>query len=101
MKKENHDDPLNQFINKCKQHNLKITPQRIAIYQELIKSKSHPSADAIFKIIKKQFPAISFDTINRTLLTFYSIGIVDVVEGKGNPRRFDPNSKNHHHFHPV
>ena len=29
------------------------------------------------------------------------IGIVDVVEGMGNPRRFDPNTEIHHHFHCI
>jgi len=93
-------DPIcdNIFIAKCKQHNLKITPQRAAIYNQLSQSKNHPSTDAIFQEVKKLFPNISLDTVNRTLLTFSEIGIVDVVEGHGNPRRFDPNKKNHHHF---
>ena len=43
-------------------------------------------------------PDISLDTVNRTLLTFSKIGIVNIVEGNGEPRRFDPNIKNHHHF---
>lgn len=86
------------FIAKCKQHNLKITPQRTAIYNQLSQSKNHPSTDLIFQEVKKLFPNISLDTVNRTLLTFSEIGIVDVVEGHGNPRRFDPNKKNHHHF---
>jgi len=89
------------FINKCRQHNLKITPQRTAIYDQLIKSKNHPTADLIYQEVKKQFPNISFDTVNRTLLTFSEIGIVDVVEGYGNPRRFDIDMTNHHHFYCI
>ncbi|MEZ4550746.1 MAG: transcriptional repressor [Desulfobacterales bacterium] len=41
---------------------------------------------------------ISFDTVNRTLLTFAEIGIVDLAEGHGTPRRFDTNLVPHHHF---
>jgi Fur family peroxide stress response transcriptional regulator len=89
------------FISKCKQHNLKITPQRTAIYNQLSRSQNHPSADLIFQEVKKLFPNISLDTVNRTLLTFSEIGIVDVVEGYGNPRRFDPNKKTHHHFYCI
>jgi Fur family peroxide stress response transcriptional regulator len=91
-------EPLDFFTKKCKEHNLKITPQRVTIYKELIKSKNHPSADTVFKEIKKEFPNISFDTVNRTLLTFYNIGLVGLVEGRGSPRRFDANLENHHHF---
>ena len=91
-------DPITYFTDKCKEHNLKITPQRIFIYKELIKSKNHPSADTVFKAIKKEFPNISFDTVNRTLLTFSEIGLVELVEGHGSPRRFDSNLENHHHL---
>ena len=52
----------------------------------------------MFKAIKKEFPNISFDTVNRTLLTFYEIGLVELVEGHGSPRRFDANVDNHHHM---
>jgi Fur family peroxide stress response transcriptional regulator len=97
------NDPIYDdfFIAKCKQHNLKITPQRTAIYSQLSGSKNHPSADLIFQEVKKLFPNISLDTVNRTLITFSEIGIVDVVEGHGNPRRFDPDKKSHHHFYCI
>ncbi|GBE02174.1 peroxide-responsive repressor PerR [bacterium BMS3Bbin06] len=44
------------------------------------------------------FPNISFDTVNRTLLTFARVGIVNIVEGFGDPKRFDPDNASHHHF---
>jgi len=99
MQNDTKNDFINLFINKCKQHNLKVTPQRIAIYRELIKSKNHPSADNIFQIIRKEYPNISFDTVNRTLVTFSEIGIVDIVESFSGARRFDPNIESHHHLH--
>jgi Fur family peroxide stress response transcriptional regulator len=89
------------FIAKCKQHHLKITPQRTAIFNQLRRAKNHPSADVIFQEVKKLFPNISLDTVNRTLLTFSEVGLVDVVEGHGNPRRFDPNKESHHHFYCI
>ena len=52
----------------------------------------------IFNKVKKTFPNISYDTVYRTLLTFSKIGIVDIVEGYGEPRRFDTNVNKHHHF---
>jgi Fur family peroxide stress response transcriptional regulator len=86
------------FRRTCREHGLKITPQRTAIYRELLKSKDHPSADAIYKRVKKELPNISFDTVYRTLLSFSEIGIADVVEGYGEPKRFDPDTREHHHF---
>ena len=86
------------FAQECKKRNLKITPQRSAIYEELCKSSDHPNAEVMLKRVRKVFPNISFDTVNRTLLTFARIGIADVVEGHGDPKRFDPNTGTHHHF---
>jgi Fur family peroxide stress response transcriptional regulator len=87
------------FIETCRRHRLKITPQRVGIYRVLVQSKRHPSADLVFRAVKKEFPNISFDTVNRTLSTFAEIGVVDVVETFGGPKRFDPDTTDHHHLH--
>ncbi len=81
-----------------KERNLKITPQRIAIYEEIVNSKEHPSTVHIFEKIRRSFPNISFDTINRTLTTFAEIGLIKTVEGSGDSKRYDPNIEQHHHF---
>ena len=99
MQKVEQPDKTNEFVQICQKHNLKVTPQRAAIYQKLLDSDTHPTADAIFQIIKREYPNISFDTVNRTLLTFANIGIVDIVETFGGAKRFDPNVKTHHHLH--
>jgi Fur family peroxide stress response transcriptional regulator len=89
------------FYRISKENGLKITPQRTAIYQELLKAKDHPSADIIYRRLVKKIPNISFDTVNRTLATFSKIGIANVVEGYGQPKRFDPDITIHHHFRCV
>ncbi|MGQ9570683.1 MAG: Fur family transcriptional regulator [Thermodesulfovibrionales bacterium] len=86
------------FYRRSREHGLRVTPQRTAIYQELLKAKDHPSSDTIYKRIVKKIPNISFDTVNRTLVTFSKIGIANVVEGYGQPKRYDPNIDIHHHF---
>ena len=101
MQKNVARDQTDLFIEKCKQHNLKVTPQRISIHRAVIQSINHPSADEIFQIVKKEFPNISFDTVNRTLLTFSQIGILKIVESFRGARRFDPNLVNHHHLHCI
>src|SRR4030042_3792666 len=89
------------FYRISKENGLKITPQRTAIYQELLKAKDHPSADIIYRRLVKKIPNISFDTVNRTLATFSKIGIANVVEGYGQSKRFDPDITIHHHFRCV
>lgn len=94
IEKEN----LEKFIKKCKAFSLKITPQRIAIYKEVFKSSAHPSAETIYKNMRDTHPSISFDTVNRTLLTFAEMRIIQIVEGSGDVRRFDSNIEQHHHL---
>ncbi len=89
---------MDLFLEKCKEYNLKITPQRTAIYKQLNKSKEHPTAEVIFRKLRKTYPHISLDTVNRTLLTFTQIGLIKIVEGQGEPKRFDPDINRHHHF---
>ena len=89
------------FTKTCRLHNLKITPQRFAIYKEILKSDKHPSVEEIYQAVKTDLQNISFDTVNRTLLTFSKIGLVDIVESYRGIRRFDPNKTDHHHIHCI
>ena len=91
-------EKLNIFRAKARAAGLKVTPQRTAIYTELIKTREHPSAERLYKTIRKAFPNISLDTVNRTLLTLSEIGAAFIVEGSGGPKRFDGNMKTHQHF---
>ena len=101
MQLENMEKRLDAFRLMCKKHNLKITPQRIAIYKVLLHSQSHPTADEVFQTLKGDFSNISYDTVNRTLLSLVEIGLIDVVKSPGGARRFDPNPDDHHHLHCV
>lgn len=92
---------MKEFYDLCRENNLRITPQRVAIYRSLIDSEHHPTAERVYHRIREEFPNISFDTVNRTLLKFAEIGLADIVEGMGSPRRYDPNTEMHHHLHCV
>ena len=93
------DTGLSFFREQCRKHNLRITPQRTAIYRIISQSCEHPNTEQIFQKVREEFPNISFDTIHRTFLTFAKIKLIDKVECFGNSRRFDPNSSIHHHLY--
>ena len=92
------EEKISAFKNICYDNGMRITPQRIAIYKELITSQKHPSAIMIYDKVRSYFPNISLGTVNSTLLTFAEIGLTKVLESSGDPKRFDPNLKAHHHF---
>jgi len=86
------------FIGLCRERGLKVTPQRIAIYRELVKTNEHPSAEMLCEKVRQVFPSISLDTVNRTLLTLNDIGAAFIVEGSGDAKRFDGGLDEHQHF---
>jgi len=86
------------FERRCREAGLKVTPQRIEIYKALIMTDAHPTAEDVFRDVRKNLHSISLDTVNRTLLTLAHIGAAFVVEGTGQPRRFDGGLGNHQHF---
>jgi Fur family peroxide stress response transcriptional regulator len=92
---------LQQFIERCRAHQLKITPQRVAIYREITRKADHPTADEVFRRVRGEYPNISFDTVNRTLSTFTDIGVLEAVEVFGGGKRFDRDPAEHHHFHCI
>lgn len=98
MLQKNKQDVIALFRDRCKRHNLNVTPQRVAIYEELIKSKDHPDSEDIFERVRSVFPNISLDTVYRTLSKFAEIGVVNLVEGYGEAKRYDPDTNKHHHF---
>ncbi len=52
----------------------------------------------VYNRLKKNFPNISFDTVNRTLLCLLDKGLIRLVESGNGPRRFDADLNRHHHF---
>ena len=83
------DRKIEWFENQCRQAGLKVTPQRTAVYQELLRTQEHPSAELLHRKLRKKFPSISLDTVNRTLLTLNEIGVAHIVEGSGDVKRYD------------
>ncbi|HUT30488.1 MAG TPA: transcriptional repressor [Sedimentisphaerales bacterium] len=92
------EQKLECFRAKCRREGLKITPQRMGVYKALTETKDHPSAEMVFRRLRSKLPNISLDTVNRTLLTLSKIGAAFVVEGSGEPKRFDANLQKHQHF---
>ena len=95
------DKKIERFVATCRTHDLKVTPQRVAIYKELIGTDEHPSAERLYEKVRKIFPNISLDTVNRTLLTLSEIGAACIVEGSGDAKRFDGEFDKHQHFRCV
>jgi Fur family peroxide stress response transcriptional regulator len=95
------DDAVGHFKARCRQAHLRVTPQRVAVYELLLASKEHPSAAMVLGRIRKRFADVSLDTVNRTLATIVELGLAKVIPGCGGAKRFDANLGRHQHFRCV
>ncbi len=84
-------------INKMKDSNIRITPQRYAILEFLVESKSHPTADGIYKHLEHRFPNMSVATVYNNLRLFTEIGFVIEMAYGDSSSRFDFTSTKHYH----
>ena len=99
MKKGADSEKLEKFKSICKKNRLKVTVQRIAIYNAVMNDRSHPTVNDVYKKINKTHPNISFDTVYRTLIKLSSIGLIKINEDFKRQQRFDPDISEHHHLY--
>ncbi len=95
---EGKQEMLNRFVERCRQAGLKITPQRIAVYEILINSHNHPTVEEIYEEVKKRYPFVSLATVYRTVETLEQMGLAKKVCYWGSSARYDANTEEHHHL---
>lgn len=80
-------------------HGLKITPQRVAVYEAISTLRDHPTADHIIEFIRKNHPNIAVGTVYNTLETFVEKGLIVKVKTDGEAMRYDADLEKHHHLY--
>ena len=81
------------------ENGLKVTPQRVAVYEAIVKMKNHPSADTIIEYIKRKSPNIALGTVYNTLDSFVQKGIISRIKTDDDVMRYDADTSLHHHLH--
>jgi Fur family transcriptional regulator, peroxide stress response regulator len=90
---------LQELKERLAANGLKVTSQRLFIYQCLITHHDHPSAEIIFERIKKDQPGISLATVYKTLETLVASGLAKKVKTGDDLLRFDAKTENHSHLY--
>jgi Fur family transcriptional regulator, peroxide stress response regulator len=75
-----------------------VTPQRLAIFKELVVADDHPSPEMLHKRLKKAQPTLSLATVYKTLDALEQLGMVEEVSRLGDVKRYDANHRRHHHL---
>ena len=91
---------LDKMIQKLRDHDHRITPQRLAILKVLAASEGHPSVEHIYARVKTDFPTTSLATIYKNVALMKSLGEVLELGFSDDSNRYDGN-KPYPHPHLV
>ncbi len=73
------------------------TRQRKVILEELRKLTSHPTADALYEMVRRRLPRISLGTVYRNLDLLAGMGEIQKIDLGSSQARFDGNADSHNH----
>ncbi|MEO0349706.1 MAG: Fur family transcriptional regulator [Cyanobacteria bacterium P01_A01_bin.15] len=87
-----------EIVKLLKSKRLRVTPQRFAVYANLLARTDHPTAEQILSDVNKDVPTSSQATIYSSLQALRAVGLVREVLLEEGVRRYDANVDLHHHF---
>lgn len=89
---------MERFFAVHRENRLPITTQRRGVFEAILDRCDHPTAEQLYREVRRQLPQISRMTVHRILGTFVSLGLVDQICHPGLAARFDPKLGQHHHL---
>ena len=91
---------LKQMVDRLKENDHRITPQRYAVLRVLSRSVDHPSAETIFGQLAPEYPTMSLATVYKTIHLLKIKGEVLELEFSELGNRYDGN-KPYPHPHVI
>ena len=91
---ENHASD-SVIINNLRKRGYKATSQRIAICRHVLSSREHPTAQAIYRDVKRVHPTVSLATIYKTLQVLKELRLIQELALPQSEARFDSNVSPH------
>lgn len=89
---------MTDISNILRENNLKVTPQRIAIFNILYNTNKHPSAESIYKELILTYPSISLATVYKTLKIYKKHNLIKEINIGEDSFRYDIKVINHPHI---
>jgi Fur family transcriptional regulator, peroxide stress response regulator len=89
---------MENLVQKLRDRRIAVTPQRLAVMEVLEGRRDHPTADLIYQEVRRQLPAISFNTVYKTLEILCQRGMVIKVNPLHAVARYDGETGQHAHL---
>lgn len=84
---------------KLRDKGLRVTPQRLAVFEAVDLLRDHPTAEEVSQFIRKKHPEIALGTVYKTLETLVDKDILMRVKTDSGLLRYDAVKENHHHIY--
>jgi len=78
---------------------LRVTPQRLAVYEAVVMLHDHPTAEEVSYYIRTKHPEIALGTVYKTLETLAEKAILYRVKTDSGLLRYDAVDDRHHHIY--
>ncbi len=89
---------MDTIVQILKSKGLRVTPQRFAVYANLLGRSDHPTAEQILGDLNQELPISSQATVYSSLQALREVGLVREVLLEEGVSRYDANVDPHHHF---
>lgn len=87
-----------QLSDVLRANGYKVTPQRLAVYEALAATKSHPNAEMLFSTLQPKYPSMSFATVYKTVEILDKINVIKILNTGEDSMRYDADTSIHHHI---
>lgn len=89
---------MQKCYTKLKERGIALTSQRAYILKSMQTRTDHPDVEAVYTSMRTDLPAISLDTVYRTLHLFANEGLVKILAVPTHRFRFEGRLHEHDHF---
>lgn len=80
-----------------RENGLKVTPQRLAVYEVLYGMKDHPTVEMIYNKLHPKYPTMSLATVYKALEVLVQVGLVQQINVGEESFRYDAVISSHPH----
>jgi Fur family transcriptional regulator, peroxide stress response regulator len=88
----------NYFMSQCRSRGIRVTTQRLAVFQALARTVDHPTVDVLYAQLRTAMPSLSLSTVYRILESLEGEGLIRRVVSTNGVVRYDGNHRPHQHL---
>lgn len=88
---------LSSVTEILRNHGLKVTPQRLAVYSTLYDMENHPTVEMLYQKLQPDHPTMSLATVYKALQVLVHVGLVQQLNMGEDSFRYDAKTMQHSH----